>query len=378
MSAETFPVIFLLYSTTSQGWLEWKVIMTKFVPVGLCLIAVMQWRFYRKQISDRTASHWEVKFYCALPLRAVSRWWGWLADKHIPESLRPLVYNLYIKTFGVDLSEAANQDLGSYRSLADFFSRPLKEGVREINQECPLVSPCDGTVLHFGPIETGHVEQVKGVTYSLENFLGENTWNNNRNHNEDCDYRKSLFHKPHLPNNLYHCVIYLAPGDYHRFHSPVDWQPNHRRHFCGQLLSVNPSIARWLPGLFCINERAVYLGHWEHGFFSMAAVGATNVGSVRVYFDKTLQTNRPKYRQPFINKDDKCLGTSINLNKGDLVGEFRMGSTIVLVFEAPDSFEFKLTPFQRVRVGEGIGCINKTKYVDRLSKTHTNTITIAT
>lgn len=72
---------------------------------------------------------------------------------------------------------------------------------------------------------------------------------------------------------MYQCVIYLAPGDYHRFHSPAEWIPKIRRHFAGELLSVSPKIAKWLPGLFCINERALYIGEWKHGFFSFTAVG---------------------------------------------------------------------------------------------------------
>ena len=72
---------------------------------------------------------------------------------------------------------------------------------------------------------------------------------------------------------LYQCVIYLAPGDYHRFHSPTLWKPELRRHFSGELLSVSPKIAGWIPGLFCLNERAVYIGKWKHGFFSYTAVG---------------------------------------------------------------------------------------------------------
>lgn len=72
---------------------------------------------------------------------------------------------------------------------------------------------------------------------------------------------------------MYQCVIYLAPGDYHRFHSPAEWQPQLRRHFHGELLSVSPKIAQWLPELFCLNERALYMGQWEHGFFSFTAVG---------------------------------------------------------------------------------------------------------
>lgn len=72
---------------------------------------------------------------------------------------------------------------------------------------------------------------------------------------------------------MYQCIIYLAPGDYHRFHSPTEWKPVLRRHFAGELLSVSPHIAKWLPGLFSLNERVVYLGHWKYGFFSYTAVG---------------------------------------------------------------------------------------------------------
>ena len=87
-------------------------------------------------------------------------------------------------------------------------------------------------------------------------------------------------------SRLYHCVIYLAPGDYHRFHSPADWSVRHRRHFAGDLLSVSPLVANWIAGVFCLNERAIYTGRWRHGFFAFAAVGATNVGSIRVYCDE--------------------------------------------------------------------------------------------
>lgn len=256
---------------TPSGELEWRAIFTRFLPVGLCLVAVMQWRTYRKRNADKLARQWEIDCYCMLPLRTVSRWWGWLADKELPTFLRPAIYKLYANTFGVNISEALNEDLTSYPSLADFFARPLKEGIRAIDRNSCLVSPCDGTVLHFGTVHTEQIEQVKGVTYSLKDFLGENSW---RNINNNKDFRTSLLHQPHVGNTLYQCVIYLAPGDYHRFHSPAEWKPTHRRHFSGELLSVNPNIAKWLPGLFCLNERVVYLGQWEHGFFSYTAVGA--------------------------------------------------------------------------------------------------------
>jgi phosphatidylserine decarboxylase len=302
------------------------------------------------------------------------------ADIQLPEFLRPLVYGLYSNTFGVKLSEALHEDLRSYPSLADFFARPLKNGIRKIDNNSSLVSPCDGTVLHFGTIHTGEIEQVKGVTYSLEKFLGENTWNNNNTNSKD--YRTSLLHKTHEENTLYQCVIYLAPGDYHRFHSPAEWKPTHRRHFHGELLSVSPRIAKWVPGLFCLNERAVYLGSWEHGFFSYTAVGkifcfslfhiiicftigATNVGTIKVYCDKTLHTNFPKNT---IRCKDICLGSNVTLKKGDAFGEFRMGSTIVLVFEAPVNFQFTVLPGDHVLMGQSLGQVGQQKFVDRIQK----------
>jgi phosphatidylserine decarboxylase len=127
-------------------------------------------------------------------------------------------------------------------------------------------------VLHFGPVTSEtHLEQVKGVTYSLESFLGP-AWKNDNNINSTSSYIESVKQKKD-ETSLYHCIIYLAPGDYHRFHSPASWKPEFRRHFHGELLSVSPKVANLVPGLFCINERATYVGEWEHGFFSFTAVG---------------------------------------------------------------------------------------------------------
>lgn len=97
------------------------------------------------------------------------------------------------------------------------------------------------------------------------------------------------------------------------------------------------------------------------------------MGYVKVYFDKSLQTNRPKYKHTFQSKD-KCLGTTVSLKKGDAFGEFRMGSTIVLVFEAPTNFHFNLAPGQRIKMGEAIGCVPKSKHVDRVHKLCNNTV----
>lgn len=90
-----------------------------------------------------------------------------IIEINLPEFLRTPIYKLYSNTFGVNLSEALNEDLKSYPSLADFFARNLKEGVRQIDYDSCLVSPCDGTVLHFGTVDSEQVEQVRFKLYNL-------------------------------------------------------------------------------------------------------------------------------------------------------------------------------------------------------------------
>jgi len=157
--------------------------------------------------------------------------------------------------------------------------------------------------------------------------------------------------------------LYLAPGDYHCFHSPVDWVVETRRHFPGELLSVSPRVVSVVPGLFGMNERVVYLGSWEHGFFSMTAVGATNVGSVKVGCDPTLCTNTPKWEKETFHQLEFQDG--VKVSKGEYFGEFNLGSTIVLLFEAPDDFEFSLGESgSKVRVGRSIAKLDDKIKVD--------------
>ena len=102
-------------------------------------------------------------------------------------------------------------------------------------------SPADGKILHFGKCDKGVLEQVKGVNYALKGFLGPPTWNSDdtvdASQVSDAHYQEYLRIKP--GHSLYNCIIYLAPGDYHRFHSPVDWNIHYRRHFPGEIFSLS-------------------------------------------------------------------------------------------------------------------------------------------
>ncbi|XP_041815920.1 phosphatidylserine decarboxylase proenzyme, mitochondrial isoform X2 [Chelmon rostratus] len=303
-----------------------------------------------------------VALYRSLPTRLLSRAWGRLNGVELPTWLRKPVYSLYIWTFGVNMQEAAVEDLHYYRNLGEFFRRRLKPAVRPLCASSSLISPADGRILHFGRVKNSEVEQVKGVTYSLENFLGPQRRQRN---DSSSSFRDLLLSSP--DNDLFHVVVYLAPGDYHCFHSPTDWRVELRRHFPGSLMSVNPGVARLVKELFCLNERVALTGKWQHGFFSFTAVGATNVGSIRVYFDQELQTNTPRYSKgsfhdrSYVAVGDQVLNGAgeggVALQKGAAVGEFNLGSTIVLLFEAPNDFKFTLQPGQRIRVGEGLGSL---------------------
>lgn len=296
-----------------------------------------------------------VTLYRKMPLKVMSRAWGKLNKLDLPVVMRKPLLGLYVWMFDCNLSEAEDPDLRNYKNLGEFFRRTLKPGVRTVDTTHDLTSPADGRILHYGICENGILEQVKGVNYSLKGFLGPQTW---RGDVEDVtglsdeEYYQKLMLKP--GHELYHCVIYLAPGDYHRFHSASDWKILYRRHFPGDLLSVSPSIAQWIEGLFNFNERVVYAGQWKHGFFSYTAVGATNVGSIKIYCDKNLNTNT-KDRTVL----DSCLiegeDMGIPVKKGDMFGEFNLGSTIVLIFEAPRNFEFKVQTGQKVLYGQPLG-----------------------
>ncbi|KAF0312874.1 Phosphatidylserine decarboxylase proenzyme, mitochondrial [Amphibalanus amphitrite] len=337
--------------------------------VGFALIAYQQYRHVLVRERKRTAEGqidgpviarpWEVSAYRLLPLRTISRAWGWINSHQLPLWARQPVLGWYVRTFGCKMEEAAEPDLLAYDSLSALFRRELKPGARPVDPHCPLVSPCDGTVLHLGPVDSGRLEQVKGVTYTLNKFLGPSDWETGPqvsapgDHDEHAAYHQRLVTLP--GNSLFHCVIYLAPGDYHRFHSPADWTVRHRRHFPGDLLSVSPLVANWIAGVFCLNERAIYTGKWRHGFFSFAAVGATNVGSIRVYCDETLLTNCRRWR-PGVRQDLRLdVEAPHSCVKGAPFGEFNLGSTIVLVFEAPSDFQFSVQPGDPVRMGRPLG-----------------------
>ncbi|KAI9175918.1 phosphatidylserine decarboxylase 1 [Blastocladiella emersonii ATCC 22665] len=361
------------------------------IGVGLAVIAAVQIKHVvrdqheqakrEKEIPQGTPGvevdgSWLAHVLRKLPLRTLSRAWGVANNElEVPEWLRSPFYSAYSWVFDCQLHEMVNPDLTSYRNLGAFFYRAIDLAAhRPVDPAAPLIMPADGTLLHWGKVDLTHadadcqfakhsiVHGIKGVGYNLHTFLGGRAPSE-----RDATVDPMLASADaHPATDLYYAVIYLAPGDYHRFHSPAQWTVRERRHIHGELLSVSPRLLAQLPTLFALNERVALLGEWTHGMFAMVPVGATNVGSVRINFDPELATNHPAWAVDNgygVERIEYNAGKGVHLGKMDEIGGFMLGSTVVLVFEAPrNGFKWAIDAPQgpvKVRVGQTLATIEQ-------------------
>src|SRR5699024_11017302 len=160
--------------------------------------------------------------YKMLPLRTLSRVWGWVNSLELPTAIRTPILKSYAHTFGCNLAEADTEDLQQYKNLREFFRRSLQPGTRPLHgDDNAIVSPSDATILHMISASDVVIEQIKVRSYTIASLLGPNTWTNKESSAEpNLEYQKSLLHhslrsKPSAPpTHQYYSVIYLAPGDY--------------------------------------------------------------------------------------------------------------------------------------------------------------------
>jgi phosphatidylserine decarboxylase len=259
----------------------------------------------------------------------LSRVTGRLADLRLPPALLQPLLRLYAGACGVELGEAA-LPLQAYPTFNAFFTRRLREGARPVaGGPGVVVSPSDSRLCAIGPVPAdARIEQVKGVSYSIEALLGSA---------EDAARFKCGVH----------ATLYLSPAMYHRVHAPVDGAVHAWRYVPGRLFPVNPTGVRSVPGLFTRNERvAVFLESAAHGPVAVVLVGASNVGRISLAFTD-LVTNRGHasglFRPP----------AGIALRRGDELGAFNLGSTVVLLVADP-SLAPVATTGALVRVGEAL------------------------
>ena len=309
-------------------------LLTASVGVGLACA----WEYNEENEGSIRLGQRTVEVLKMLPTRAGSRLWGRLHRVELPRQLRRPVYLAWTRVFDCNLDEMAAEELESFPHLEAFFTRTLRDGVRPVDADALLVSPADGTVLSHGEIKGNQLLQVKGLTYPARGFFGR-AYDTVEHAADDAG------------SKLMQITIYLAPGDYHYFHSPAQWYPKGILHKGGALLPVMVPLVRAVNGIFLANERVVMHGTWKHGPFLYAAVGAYNVGSMTIDAAPELRTNVDAAGGNADYAQDIDVAV---MEKGDRVGCFHLGSTVILVFRAPKDFEFNVHPGQQLRYGEAI------------------------
>jgi phosphatidylserine decarboxylase len=241
----------------------------------------------------------------------LSRIVGRLSDLPLPRPLRVPAIRAYARAYGVDLEEAALPASG-YPTFNAFFTRRLREGARPIDTASgTLVSPSDSRLSAIGRVPAdGRLEQVKGETYAIDALLASSE--------DAARFRGGL-----------QATLYLSPAMYHRVHSPVDGEIVAWRYVPGRLFPVNAAGVRSVPGLFTRNERVSVLVETQaHGPVAIVLVGAANVGRIGLAF-ADLVTNRGYAAGAFQPK------APIPIRRGDELGVFNLGSTVVLLVADP-------------------------------------------
>lgn len=230
----------------------------------------------------------------------ISRAFGKFASHEFPSFFQNFVNRVYVNMFNIDLSDFDQPE--SYKTLNALFTRALKKP-RDIDSNLnSIISPTDSLITEQANVDSNKALQIKGMEYSVKEFLGEE-----------------------LDSSFSYINLYLSPRDYHRYHAPCDLEVLEARYFSGVLLPVNEPSLKKNKDLFIKNERVVLKARDIKGnLFFYVAVGALNVGKMLVHFEPKINTNAGNGNAVYTYQ------TPIKIKKGEEIGMFLMGSTIVL------------------------------------------------
>jgi len=246
----------------------------------------------------------------------------------------PLAIRWFIRQFRIDMSEAAQPDPKAYPTFNAFFTRALRPDARPVAPgERTIVSPVDGTISQLGTIGEGRVFQAKGQDYSVQELLGGEA-------RHATPFRTGRF-----------CTLYLSPGDYHRIHMPVSATLSETIYVPGRLFTVAPYGVRRIPRLFARNERVISLFESERGPMALILVGAINVAAIETVWAGLITPPHRRLIQQVDYRDQ-----DIHLAKGQEMGRFNMGSTVIVLFaDAVMTWKPELGPGDAVRMGQELG-----------------------
>lgn len=236
-----------------------------------------------------------------------------------------------IASFDINIDEAESSDINDYDNFNSFFTRALKEGARPVDSgEDVVISPADGAVSQAGPINHHKIIQAKGSDYSASRLLG--------NSQQAKRYENGSF-----------ATIYLSPRDYHRVHIPAAGRLLSTRYIPGDLFSVNDQTAQALPNLFARNERLVCEFESENGNFVVVFVGAMLVAGIETVWGGFETPGRGAIRETDFSDRE------LSYEKGDEIGRFKFGSTVILLFQEDRiRWQDSLMPQSDIQMGEKI------------------------
>lgn len=271
-----------------------------------------------------------------LPHHLLSRLMGFLTHCE-NKTVKNLMIRQISKIYKIDTKEALSRNLKSYPSFNHFFTRQLKPELRPITKlGNGVASPADGVISQVGIITDDQIFQAKGKSFSAAALLGGD------------EERAALF------NGGTFATIYLSPRDYHRLHMPLTGTLKEMLHIPGRLFSVNKATVNTIPGIFAKNERVVCIFDTEIGSMALVLVGAIFVSSIETVWDGVVTP--PTASE--IRHWQYAYNSSV-LKKGDEMGRFNMGSTIIVLFPKDKvQWEQDLLEDRRVKMGELIGKIS--------------------
>ncbi len=246
--------------------------------------------------------------------KRLSAFMGRLSSGRVPSNVLRRAIKAYIKAYKIDMNQF-DFDIRQAKSFNQFFTRPLKSGMRQFEG---LIASCsDGFISTFGPIENNQLFQVKGSNYYLSDLLQEKRLN--------------------ISGSF--ATIYLSPADYHRVHMPFDGRITSVKRIPGKLYSVNKKTVSRIKELYCRNERTVVSGEWEFGKFHIILVGAIVVGKIVLSFtQETFPLN-------------KSVSVDYPLHQGDELGYFELGSTAIIVLESQHLAQLPYHPHPKIQLG---------------------------
>ena len=257
-------------------------------------------------------------FQKILPKHSLSRIIGMFCKSEIVFIKRFLI-SAFCSFYKVDLSEAKNTK-EEYKTFNDFFSRELKPDCRPISSG--LCFPCDGLIADYGEIHENLRLEAKGHYFSVEDLVGQSGLE-------------------HFSKGS-HLTVYLAPSDYHRVHMPINGKLTAAKYIPGELFSVNPKTVAEIPGLYAKNERLVFNFEIDQGRMIIVMVGAAIVAGIKPFWRKAAF-------EPRVYKREKL---NYCLNKGDEIGLFEMGSTVIMLLS--NRFDFTLKKHEKALYGQSI------------------------